>query len=169
MGLDVCVFDSHGHEIYNFRVGGYGYFASFRDKVIEGVRGAVAAKVYRHDRLMKSMTSGLGSIFTGGDPDAKRIYSILTGQVRSTSGSAVDELSYDSSHHSVCPDLDLFIYHSDCDGSFSADECKKLFKIFTENKKKICKSTDAKFLETFKHFERAFKKAASTGGELQFT
>ncbi len=63
--------------------------------------------------------------------------------------------------------LELFIEHCDCDGEFSTSECKKIAKLFKQNRSKI-KDLPKDTQRVYKAFLKAFRTAAKGKGKVVY-
>lgn len=70
--------------------------------------------------------------------------------------------------NSVCDDdLDIFLWHSDCSGSFTPKECRRVYKALKRAEKKEL-SSDLLFKMMFKKWKKLFRYCAKHRVELLF-
>ena len=80
----------------------------------------------------------------------------------------ITNINYDEYDEKSIPFYEL-IHFSDCEGSINADICKKIFKDFEDNSKKIkkqldmSKDRDETFWYLYKQFKKAFRVASNNG------
>jgi hypothetical protein len=168
MGLDVVAYDSGGGRIFEFSVGGYVYFAAFKDLLVARIRGRAAAEKQSKERT-REMLSTVMTLF--GHPDTKELEAMLS-TVRKgrdlTYATAAAASATGPDRPLTCPDLDLFLNHSDCEGEFTTLECFKLAQVFSTNEEKACKDSGARFKKVYTNFRDAFTAADRTGGKVVF-
>lgn len=141
MGLDICVDDDSATEIWH---GPYTAFSRFRGMVAQqyGMRSysrlcGVALPKLNGDSAGPAMASSLAWLMTMNDDN-----------LEAKATKEVDKL------HTKSPELVCFFNHSDCDGNWTAQECKDIAAMLREVRGKPVPDIDraAWFRETIDAF-----------------
>lgn len=151
MGLDITARNSK--TSFDFRMP-YGRYSAFRDIVFEVVKGPLAAQAHRQNQF-----AAMTELAFGNDPQMMSLFH-MSGGARVP----VPETE-------PCPDLDLFMNHSDCDGEFSRAECGRLYAFFRKHKSAFTKrvrKSDVKeeMMGLYADFIKATKIASGKDGKM---
>jgi hypothetical protein len=160
MGLTVNVKGKDGTE-FDFECGGYSNYSSFRHLLTEVIRGK-AESVKKSKEQSHRMLRDVVSMFGENNEEENRLFSRITGVDFSAAAAAAVPMPSLASFKE--PDLDIFLNHSDCNGEFNPEECKKLYVIFKKYKPQFTKMKQKKMTEIYNNFLKAFK----SGGVVEY-
>jgi hypothetical protein len=164
MGLHVFA-EMGGEELDCIYVGSYSRFARFREELVLALKGAQALQEYRYEIYVVQRTPPGGY-----SPECLAVahsYHPPPSHPTPVEEPLVDEV------------MDIFLYHSDCDGDFSRAQCRKLAKAFRQHQKTFAEALPPaelpqdthglwNFLSLYDDFTRLFSLVAKTGDRLRF-